>query len=67
VLLVGFSVFAYGGGKLFGDEVRTIRSLKMTSPEDADKTACTSFHGDGLFARNFDFENAGQQRFGFFH
>ena len=106
VLVVGFGIFAYGGWKMFGDEVKAIRSLKMIedgvysftfkgdygfkafleqggaktdaemavfignflskgymkmpSPEDAVEAACTSFQGDGLFARNFDFEDAGQ-------
>ncbi|MGM9749333.1 MAG: carcinine hydrolase/isopenicillin-N N-acyltransferase family protein [Candidatus Cryptobacteroides sp.] len=107
LIAAAIGIFLYGGWKMFGDELKAIRSLKMIEegvytftfkgdygfkefleqggaktdaemavyiarflshgymdipePENLSVEAgCTSFQGDGVFARNFDFDDMGQ-------
>lgn len=107
LLAAGIGIFLYGGWKMFGDEVKAIRSLnmieegvytftfkgnygfreflekggsrtdaemavhiteflshgymKMPSQEEVTADAgCTSIQGNGVFARNFDYDDVGQ-------
>ncbi|MGM9735739.1 MAG: carcinine hydrolase/isopenicillin-N N-acyltransferase family protein [Candidatus Cryptobacteroides sp.] len=107
VIAIGLGIFLYGGWKMFGDELKAIRSLKMLEdgvytftfkgdygfkefleqggaktdeemgtyiagflshgymkmPEAesvAYEAGCTSIQGKGVFARNFDFDEMGQ-------
>ncbi|MGM9767641.1 MAG: carcinine hydrolase/isopenicillin-N N-acyltransferase family protein [Candidatus Cryptobacteroides sp.] len=64
----GFKGFLeQGGAKTDAEAARYIAEflskgyMKMPVSEDiAVEAGCTSFQGDGVFARNFDFEDAGQ-------